>query len=195
MSQRICSVDDCGRPPYVRGWCVKHYSRWRAHGDPEAYFPNTPDAAERFWTHVDRSAGPNGCWRWLGWIDHYGYGRFTAKDADGKWGSEKAYRWIYTEAVGPISPGSHLDHMCHQRDSCHGGTSCPHRACVNPRHLREVSPVTNIRRGAAAKLTYEQAQEIRRRRESGERGVDLAREFGVSKSNISFITTGATWKP
>lgn len=37
------------------------------------------------------------------------------------------------------------------------------------------------------KLTAEQALEIRRRRDSGERGVDLAREFGVSQSIICAI--------
>lgn len=34
MSQRICSILDCERPALARGWCNKHYSRWKRHGDP-----------------------------------------------------------------------------------------------------------------------------------------------------------------
>ena len=31
----VCSVDGCGREVNARGWCERHYQRWRAHGDPE----------------------------------------------------------------------------------------------------------------------------------------------------------------
>lgn len=29
-----CSIDDCVGPVIARGWCGKHYMRWRTHGDP-----------------------------------------------------------------------------------------------------------------------------------------------------------------
>jgi len=28
----ICSVEDCESETYARGWCSKHYIRWRNHG-------------------------------------------------------------------------------------------------------------------------------------------------------------------
>lgn len=31
---RTCSIDECPRPTYARGWCGKHYKRWQRHGDP-----------------------------------------------------------------------------------------------------------------------------------------------------------------
>lgn len=31
-----CSVSGCGGTVIARGWCQKHYSRWRRHGDPVA---------------------------------------------------------------------------------------------------------------------------------------------------------------
>ena len=29
----ICKIDDCNGSVKSRGWCVKHYKRWRTHGD------------------------------------------------------------------------------------------------------------------------------------------------------------------
>lgn len=34
MAERICTIDDCGRPLRARGWCATHWLRWRTHGDP-----------------------------------------------------------------------------------------------------------------------------------------------------------------
>jgi hypothetical protein len=31
---RTCSIPDCGKPHYARGWCPAHYHRWRNYGDP-----------------------------------------------------------------------------------------------------------------------------------------------------------------
>lgn len=34
-STRLCSIPNCGKPAVnIRGWCGKHYTRWRRHGDP-----------------------------------------------------------------------------------------------------------------------------------------------------------------
>ena len=42
MTKRICSIDGCQEPHDARGWCAKHYGRWRNFGDPLA-----PTARER----------------------------------------------------------------------------------------------------------------------------------------------------
>lgn len=34
MGAATCSVPACGGRHYARGWCQKHYKRWRRHGDP-----------------------------------------------------------------------------------------------------------------------------------------------------------------
>lgn len=34
MPDRTCSVDGCESPLECRGWCNKHYLRWRKYGDP-----------------------------------------------------------------------------------------------------------------------------------------------------------------
>jgi hypothetical protein len=37
-----CSVDGCERDVLSRSWCVKHYNRWREHGDPVILPPRKP---------------------------------------------------------------------------------------------------------------------------------------------------------
>lgn len=29
-----CVIEDCSNPSRQRGWCRKHYTRWKRHGDP-----------------------------------------------------------------------------------------------------------------------------------------------------------------
>lgn len=37
----ICSIEKCERTALCRGWCMRHYNRWRRHGDPTTYVHNT----------------------------------------------------------------------------------------------------------------------------------------------------------
>lgn len=34
-SMKLCAVDKCDKPKRARGWCTKHYRRWKTTGDPE----------------------------------------------------------------------------------------------------------------------------------------------------------------
>ena len=34
MDKRTCTIDGCDGKPVGRGWCSKHWQRWRKHGDP-----------------------------------------------------------------------------------------------------------------------------------------------------------------
>lgn len=44
-TQRTCTIDGCDRPYRASGFCGRHYSRWRVHGDPlyERQWPQYPD--------------------------------------------------------------------------------------------------------------------------------------------------------
>lgn len=42
MPNVSCSIDDCGGGVVARGWCNKHWKRWRMHGDPLHLVPKAP---------------------------------------------------------------------------------------------------------------------------------------------------------
>lgn len=165
-----CSVPDCSKPVIARGWCRMHYTRWHRTGSIEepkkarrsygrclapgcqntercqGYCPRhysnlqrhgtleAPDrkspVEDRFWPKVNKTES---CWLWTGGTYPNGYAKFYR---NGK--QEIAHRVSYELLVGPIPEGRHLDHLCHTR------------SCVNPDHLRPVTPKQNLehQRGA-----------------------------------------------
>jgi 5-methylcytosine-specific restriction endonuclease McrA len=59
MSERsrvICSALGCESPSEVRGWCGKHYSRWRRHGNPETVLVRRNSEATCSVEHCDLPA-------------------------------------------------------------------------------------------------------------------------------------------
>jgi len=107
---------------------------------------------------------PNGCWAWNGWKDRDGYARVNLDTH----GSRNAHRWVYTMTVGPIPDGYQIDHACHDPQTCRParGADCPHRSCLNPRHLQALLPRENVLRSSgvaainAAKVTCKQGHSL-----------------------------------
>ena len=94
------------------------------------------DPHVRFWRWVHPQPTEHGCWQWIG-HKLKGYGKFQIGPS-----SLLAYRWLYKEIHGSLTPGLELDHLCRNR------------ACVNPEHLEPVSHLENIRRGKWATATH-----------------------------------------
>lgn len=152
----------------------------------------TPAERERFWGKVDRSG--SGCWLFGAHVDHLGYGRFRSAALSSTGFLAHRYSWLLAHGAIPVG----LD-VCHK---------CDVRGCVNPAHLFLGTHTDNmqdmLRKGRgnkpagerhhAAVLSEEQVREIRRRRLGGERGVDLAREFGVTPTAVWCIAKGRSWK-
>lgn len=67
------------------------------------------------------------CWNWILSLDKDGYGVTNLK---GK--TFKAHRLYYQLFKGQLIKGMVIDHICRNRK------------CVNPEHLRQVSPRTNV---------------------------------------------------
>jgi len=144
---RICAIDDCESPSLARGWCSKHWQRWKHHGDPRAevrrLYVGPPE--ERFWRYVEKT---DDCWLWTGGKDSNGYGRFQLGARHGS-RVVLAHRFAYEAVAGPIPDGLGLDH----RHTCE-------KWCVNPEHLRPATQKQNV-----------ENHDGRGRGESGIRGV------------------------
>ena len=85
---------------------------------------------EKFNSLIQRE---DGCWNWIGPLDHEGYGRFSMFGK--RW---RAHRVAFHISKGDIPDGLALDHLCRN-----------HR-CVNPGHLEAVTWTENMRRGTGA---------------------------------------------
>lgn len=110
--------------------------------------PYTLELPQRFWDKV--AVRENGCWEWTARTGKHGYGQFYWND--GAW---MAHRAAYAALVGPLIPGLTIDHLCHNADAgCRAGRSCPHRRCVNPAHLEQVTIHENSLRGNGATATH-----------------------------------------
>jgi hypothetical protein len=133
------------------------------------------------------------CWIWKGGITGSGYGAMSI----GPSSVRSAHVVAYEMYVGTIPVGLVLDHLCRVR------------ICCNPEHLEAVTQAENARRGATAKLTHEQVDEIRRlhaeamarptsdgrqrKRPAGGEVVKVAERFGVHRGSIANIWNGRTW--
>lgn len=139
MSTEIkqCSVPSCTSRLLAKGYCGKHYQKNSTYGNPLASAP-AQDIGERFWSKVDKSGK---CWLWTASCYSTGYGQFSV---GGRSGTPKpAHRVTYQMIKGRIPNGMQIDHMCHNTK------------CVNPAHLRAVTPKQNMEnlRGAHADST------------------------------------------
>lgn len=137
MAKGTCSIEECQRVQYARGWCRRHYEYWWRHDRTDADVVR-PTLEQRFWVKVDK-AGPvpdyaphlGPCWIWTAARNPEGYGNFAVSSADDR----NAHRVAYELLVGPIPAGLHLDHLCRVHP------------CVRPDHLEPVTPAENTRRG------------------------------------------------
>jgi hypothetical protein len=141
MAKPTCPILEngrpCGRPTRKRGWCTKHYQRWRAHGDPTFVLEIHGDDERRIRSKIKKTPAH---WEWTGTIGSEGYGFFRTPD-----GQLLAHRVVWELLVGPIPEGLTLDHIKER---------CGLRSCVKvladefgPAHLEPVTRGENSLRG------------------------------------------------
>ena len=140
---------------------------------------------QRFIEKVDSN------WQWTAVKDSCGYGRMRIKNR-----MVSAHRLSYEIYKGNIPDGMCVLH------------SCDDPGCVNPDHLHigtmSDNAIEREKRGRGvcnkgelhgrSKLTEKQVIEIRKKRLIGLTLYEIANEYGVSKSIISFIANKKNWK-
>lgn len=129
----------------------------------------------------------NGCIDWTGSLATRGYGKFYLE------GKEiMAHRAAWILFNGDIPEGKHILH------------DCDRPSCVNPNHLRLGDHLENMRDMTKrnrvnrttrwTKLTVAQVKEIRQKFANGSTQPELAKAYGVHRSNIGLIVKRKAWE-
>lgn len=75
----------------------------------------------------------SGCWIWMRHISgSTGYAQARVRLIGTRWELDNVHRYSYELLHGPIPDGMHVDHICKVR------------CCVNPSHLRLLTPRQNV---------------------------------------------------
>lgn len=185
---RVCTIPDCdARAAAPRGWCWKHYERWRKHGDPMWQKLTLPELYE---SQIDRSDS-DGCHPWRGRLIGGGgeYGVISVNRRN-----VPAHRFGYELHIGPIPDGLHVRH------------SCDNPPCQNPKHwllgtsadnhadMVERRRSTFGERNPNAKLTEAQVLQIRAEYAvRSETHDQIAERYGVCRPVITGILNRRSW--
>lgn len=178
---KLCSVSECGRRAEVRGWCPKHYMRWRTGMPMDDRVRDMARFESKYTTEPN-----SGCWLWTSYINESGYGATT-------WHNKRilAHRLAWTLFKGKIPEGLYVLHKC--------DVPC----CVNPDHLyigtdeqNKMDSITRKRhvygdRHPDAKL---KSVDIPAIREDPRPILEIASDYNVSYRTIYRVKARTSWK-
>ena len=189
LSEEICTAPGCTKNISAKGLCQTHYMRQYRTGDHTKVRTNVGAGKGFKWIESIIKNPPEGCAIWPFSILNSGYCQVAFNNK--KWLSHRLALHLFS---GESRPGLVAKHG-----------ECNNRLCCNPHHLswgtykensadmNRDNSVLNGQLNPGAKLTKTQVIEIR-----SLKGVvpqsELARQFRVSQSNISFIHNNKSWR-
>lgn len=191
ISERICSIEGCGKPHHARGWCGTHHERWRRHGDPlVTLIVGTPKGEPM--THLRATVlaetDDGKCVFWSYSRDSNGHGQVWCD------GRLRYVTHVALELVGRKAPVGPME-CCHL---CGNG----HLACYYTPHLVNGTHAENMaamvihgtsargERSGRAKLTMADVLAIRAATGTGR---EIAKRYEISPSTVSDIRSGRSW--
>lgn len=157
------------------------------------YYQRFKTTQERFWEKVDVvGRKENDCWEWQGRRNPKGYGMFYVE----KNILRLSHRYAWEISCGQVPDGLQVLH------------SCDNPPCVNPKHLflgtNQDNVDDKVQKGRMkvllgdnhpnSKLSSKDVEEIFEMHNAGILGKDIAKRFGVTPANISFIINKKGWK-
>lgn len=154
MPDVVCRFIPCGLPVRCKGLCNAHYHQHYRGVELFEITPRGMSALDRWWRQVRITPY---CWIWIGTTSTHGYGVFGV---NGK--QRRAHRFGYENLKGSIPDGRYVDHMCHNK------------SCVNPDHLRLVTPAEN-----------NENLKVRSNNSTGFRGVCYDSSVGVYRVRVT----------
>ena len=186
---KICNIDGCENPIDARGWCRKHYKRFKRHGDPLHLErrPYSMPLEELVKYCLDNcKTTDSGCMISNATLSNKGYSQAKFQDK-----TIKIASLVMRHFFGPKPDGMGVLHS----DICGGD-----RRCINLNHLRYGTNKENVTDRSRldrqhSKLTKNKVLEIRSLYSSGNfTQRDLADRFSISQTNISDIVNRKRWK-
>lgn len=188
MIIKSCSVNGCDKPHLARGFCSKHYLRFRRHGDANhtKIKMSEKGACIKWMRDVAMNHENDECLKYPFALAK-GYGQLWC---DGV--KTSAHRWICEQVNGPQPQGQYA--AAHE---------CGNSWCVNPRHLKwktysenEADKYAHGTRafGENSPNAILTEDDVRKIRKSHGTHQSIADRFGVSRRLIGSIKDRTLWK-
>lgn len=193
---KICSIDNCEKVKWARGWCVNHYALWNRWGSPHINKENNIrhkkySSLEDYLSDGFSIGNDDECWEWKKHRSKQGYGSAVWNKK-----SYKSHRLAYEFHKGKIPENICVLHKC------------DNPPCGNPAHLFLGTNKDNVndrvkkgRNGNSlgenshlSKLKNNEVLKIKKLLAKGTHVLVISRLYDVTKETIYGIRDGKTWK-
>lgn len=144
------------------------------------------EAIWRFLGKAGRGQSGDSCWNWAASLTQDGYGRFSYL---GK--QSLAHRFSYWLFVGDVPAGIKVCHTCDNPQCCNPGHLFLGTNADNLRDMAQKGRSTHGEKNPNRKLSESQIAAILA---DGRKHRDIADQYGVTRSQISHIKRGVSWK-
>lgn len=181
--KRICVVDGCEDVRQAKGFCNKHYARFKRHGDPLG--GGTENGEPLAWLRENiAKCTPDNCLIWPFGTTRYGWLVYKGK-------RQTAHRVALILFTGIDPP---------ELEAAHG--PCHNRCCINPYHSSWETHLENLkhrlrdgtlcRGGSHGNNKLTESQVIAIRSDDTIHRI-IAEEHGVCRENVGLIKRRKNW--